>query len=249
MGTPGKTHFGFEEVDERHKASRVGAVFDSVAGNYDLMNDLMSAGVHRIWKSFAVSASGVRQGDRVLDVAAGSCDMVERFADRVGPPGAVVATDINPAMLRRGRERMIDLGRVGNLSYVVSDAETLGFSDNLFDCVSISFGLRNVTRIPDALSSMYRVLKAGGRMVILEFSQPSSKILANLYDAYSFSVIPWLGEWVAKDRDSYRYLVESIRRHPNQERLKVMMEAAGFESVRYHNLSGGVVAVHLGYKY
>lgn len=249
MGTPGKTHFGFEEVEERHKASRVGAVFDSVAGNYDLMNDLMSVGVHRIWKSFAVASSGVRQGDRVLDVAAGSCDMVERFADRVGPRGAVVATDINQAMLRRGRSRMTDLGQVGNLGYVVSDAEALGFSDNLFDCVCISFGLRNVTRIPDALSSMYRVLRAGGRVVILEFSQPSSKILANLYDAYSFSVIPWLGEVVAKDRASYRYLVESIRRHPNQERLKAMMESAGFESVRYHNLSGGVVAVHLGYKY
>jgi demethylmenaquinone methyltransferase/2-methoxy-6-polyprenyl-1,4-benzoquinol methylase len=249
VGTPGKTHFGFEEVEERHKASRVGAVFDSVAGNYDLMNDLMSVGVHRIWKSFAVASSGVRPGDRVLDVAAGSCDMVERFADRVGTRGAVVATDINQAMLRRGRARMTDLGRVGNLGYVVSDAEALGFSDNLFDCVSISFGLRNVTRIPDALSSMYRVLKAGGRVVILEFSQPSSKVLANLYDAYSFSVIPWLGELVANDRASYQYLVESIRRHPNQARLKAMMESAGFESVRYHNLSGGVVAVHLGYKY
>jgi demethylmenaquinone methyltransferase/2-methoxy-6-polyprenyl-1,4-benzoquinol methylase len=209
----------------------------------------MSFGVHRLWKRFAASQSGLREGQAVLDVAAGSGDMSRLFAPRVGKLGRVVMTDINPDMLRRGRDAMIDHGVVDNIRYCIADAENLGFADNTFDCVSISFGLRNVTRIPKALREMYRVLKPGGRVLILEFSKPVSPLLRKAYDAYSFGVIPGIGKLVAGDAESYRYLVESIRKHPDQETLAAMMRDARFERVEYHNLTGGVVALHIGFKF
>ena len=243
------THFGYTEVPEREKASLVGAVFSSVAGKYDLMNDVMSFGAHRAWKRFAAAQSGLHRGDSVLDVAAGSGDLSRLFSRQVGPTGLVVMTDINPDMLRRGRDVMTDRGVVGNVTHGITDAEALCFADASFDCVSISFGLRNVTRIARALESMYRVLAPGGRALILEFSRPVSAALRSAYDLYSFGVIPAMGRVVAGDEDSYRYLVESIRRHPDQETLATMMRDAGFEGVDYHNLSGGVVALHIGFRY
>ncbi len=249
MSTDKQTHFGYKNVDESEKAGLVGGVFSSVAGKYDIMNDLMSLGNHRLWKAFAVRQSGLKMGDQALDIAAGTGDLSRKFADQVGPSGKVVMTDINPAMLAEGKKRMIDQGYFGNMEFSIEDAETLSFEDNRFNCVSISFGLRNVTRIPKALQSMYRVTQAGGRLLVLEFSQPTSPLVKKFYDAYSFNVIPKLGELVANDRESYQYLVESIRKHPDQETLKGMMLEAGFDEVRVHNLHGGIVALHIAYKY
>ena len=240
------THFGFEEVGVEDKARRVRGVFDSVAGKYDLMNDLMSAGLHRLWKRFAVNATRVRAGMRVLDLAGGTGDLAERFADRVGPSGEVVLTDINGAMLASGRDRLLNAGRL--VPAVQCDAEQLPFPDAHFDCVSIAFGLRNVTRKERALAEMRRVLKPGGVAAVLEFSQIWAP-LAPAYDWYSFNVLPRLGRVVAGDDASYRYLAESIRMHPDQAALRAMMEQAGFDRVEIHNLAAGVVALHLGYHY
>ncbi len=239
------THFGFETVDEQDKAKRVAEVFTSVASKYDIMNDLMSAGLHRVWKSFTIQISAVRAGERVLDVAGGSADLSRKFAKRVGPSGQVWLTDINNAMLRVGRDRMIDDGLA--MPVAQCDAEHLPFPSNYFDCVSIAFGLRNVTHKEVALAEMRRVLKPGGRLLVLEFSKVW-KPLQPLYDAYSFKLLPKMGELIAKDGDSYRYLAESIRMHPSQEELKQMMEQAGLSRVEYFNLNAGVVALHRGYK-
>lgn len=248
-GRSKNTHFGFREVSADDKPRLVGDVFRSVADRYDLMNDVMSLGIHRAWKQFTVASSGVRSGQRVLDVAAGSGDLALKFARRVGTTGLVVATDINSAMLERGRQRLADAGSVGNVLFVQADAQALPFRSDYFDCISIGFGLRNVTRQEAALCSMYRCLRPGGRVLILEFSRPRAALLRRVYDTYSFSVLPRLGRLVAGDEDSYRYLVESIRRHPNQARLQAMLEDAGFERVDYHNMSGGIVALHSGYKF
>ena len=239
------THFGYQQVPEADKARRVADVFDSVAARYDLMNDLMSGGLHRLWKRSAIERSGVRPGERVLDLAGGTGDLARRFARRVGPTGEVVLADINRAMLGRGRDRLIDAGLV--LPLVQCDAESLPFADASFDCVSIGFGLRNVTRKARALGEMRRVLRAGGRLLVLEFSRVWGP-LRPIYDAYSFSVLPRLGKLVAGDADSYRYLAESIRVHPDQGELKEMMQAAGLERVDYLNLTGGVVALHRGFR-
>jgi demethylmenaquinone methyltransferase/2-methoxy-6-polyprenyl-1,4-benzoquinol methylase len=239
------THFGFETVAEEEKARKVAGVFTSVASKYDVMNDLMSAGLHRLWKRYAVSVSGVRTGQRVLDVAGGSADLSRLFLDKVGNTGQVVLTDINNAMLRVGRDRLLDAGKATPVTQC--DAEHLPFPDNYFDCVSIAFGLRNVTHKDAALREMYRVIKPGGRVIVLEFSRVA-KPLEKAYDLYSFKLLPRMGQLIAGDADSYRYLAESIRMHPGQEELKQMMEAAGLERVEYFNLTGGVVAVHRGYK-
>ena len=239
------TNFGYQQVPEADKARRVADVFDSVAARYDLMNDLMSGGLHRLWKRSAIERSGVRPGERVLDLAGGTGDLARRFARRVGPTGEVVLADINRAMLGRGRDRLIDAGLV--LPLVQCDAESLPFADASFDCVSIGFGLRNVTRKARALAEMRRVLRAGGRLLVLEFSRVWGP-LRPIYDAYSFSVLPRLGKLVAGDADSYRYLAESIRMHPDQGELKEMMQAAGLERVDYLNLTGGVVALHRGFR-
>ncbi|MEO8738145.1 MAG: class I SAM-dependent methyltransferase [Casimicrobiaceae bacterium] len=238
-----KTTFGFEEVAPDEKTRRVRGVFESVAGKYDLMNDLMSAGLHRGWKRFAVETSGVRAGARVLDVAGGTADLARLFADRVGPSGSVVLTDINGAMLGAGRDRLLNEGRV--IPVVQCDAEVLPFPPRSFDCVSIAFGLRNVTRKENALAEMRRVLRPGGVAIILEFSQPWAP-LRPAYDWYSFNVLPKLGKAVAGDEASYRYLAESIRVHPDQQALKSMMEQAGFDRVDWFNLAAGVVALHRG---
>ncbi|MBL3526136.1 MAG: bifunctional demethylmenaquinone methyltransferase/2-methoxy-6-polyprenyl-1,4-benzoquinol methylase UbiE [gamma proteobacterium endosymbiont of Lamellibrachia anaximandri] len=242
------THFGYEQVNVGEKAGRVRAVFDSVANKYDLMNDLMSFGVHRLWKRHTIEISGVRRGQRVLDLAAGTGDLSARFSGLVGPDGQVVFTDINAAMLEQGRERMLDEGRVGNLQYAQVDAQYLPFPDNYFDCVTIAFGLRNVTDKQRALDAIFRVVRPGGRMLVLEFSKPTIKPLEKIYDFYSFSLLPKIGKLVTNDEDSYRYLAESIRMHPDQETLKGMMEHAGFERCDYFNETGGVVAIHRGYK-
>jgi demethylmenaquinone methyltransferase/2-methoxy-6-polyprenyl-1,4-benzoquinol methylase len=242
------THFGYQTVTEGDKAGLVRGVFDSVADKYDVMNDLMSFGIHRLWKRFAIELAGVRRGQQVLDLASGTGDLADKFATLVGPEGLVVMSDINNAMLANGRDRMLDHGHGGNLTYCQIDAETLPFPDNSFDLVTIAFGLRNVTHKEAALQSMYRVLKPGGRVLVLEFSKPTTKPLAKLYDAYSFGLLPMMGKLVAKDADSYRYLAESIRMHPDQETLKGMMEAAGFERCDVHNLTGGIVAIHRGFK-
>ncbi len=239
------THFGFETVAETEKTERVAKVFTSVASKYDVMNDLMSAGLHRLWKRFAIQISGVRVGERVLDVAGGSGDLSRQFVKQVGNGGQVWLTDINKAMLRVGRDRLIDDGL--NTPVVQCDAENLPFSSNYFNCVSIAFGLRNVTHKDVALREMQRVLKPGGRLLVLEFSKVW-KPLEPLYDAYSFKLLPKLGELIAKDADSYRYLAESIRMHPSQEELKRMMEEAGLSRVEYFNLNAGIVALHRGYK-
>lgn len=243
------THFGFKQVDVEDKQDLVGEVFHSVANNYDLMNDAMSLGVHRAWKWFAVSQSGVKEGDKVLDLAAGSGDLSAKFAKKVGDQGSVFVTDINESMLQEGRQRMLNAGFAGNVEYALVNAQALPYEDNSFDCISISFGLRNVTDKDQALKEMCRCLKPGGRALVLEFSQPSNETFRKIYDTYSFNVIPALGELLAKDRDSYQYLVESIRQHPPQDELKKMMQEAGFDRVRYHNLTGGIVALHVGFKY
>ena len=241
-----KTHFGFEQVAAEEKAGRVRGVFDSVAEKYDLMNDLMSVGLHRLWKRFAVRATGVRAGMRVLDLAGGTGDLARLFADRVGPQGQVVLTDINGAMLGVGRDRMLNEGHF--IPAVQCDAERLPFVSGHFDCVSIAFGLRNVTHKEAALAEMRRVLRPGGVAAVLEFSHVWAP-LAPAYDWYSFNVLPRIGKLVAKDDASYRYLAESIRMHPDQATLKAMMEQAGFDRVEVHNLTAGVVALHLGYVY
>jgi demethylmenaquinone methyltransferase/2-methoxy-6-polyprenyl-1,4-benzoquinol methylase len=242
------THFGYETVPASEKAARVRGVFDSVASRYDLMNDLMSFGVHRLWKRFAIGLSGVRSGQRVLDLASGTGDLAARLAGLVGPRGQVVMTDINAAMLARGRDRMLDDGRVGNVAYAQVDAEALPFAADSFDCVSIAFGLRNVTHKDRALAEMCRVLRPGGRALVLEFSHPTTAPLRAAYDLYSFQVLPRLGRLVTSDEGSYRYLAESIRVHPDQATLQAMMEGAGFERCDVHNLTGGIVAVHRGFK-
>jgi demethylmenaquinone methyltransferase/2-methoxy-6-polyprenyl-1,4-benzoquinol methylase len=243
------THFGFSEIDPAEKAGRVGEVFSSVASRYDLMNDLMSFGSHRLWKDLALARSGVREGHRVLDVAAGSGDMTTRFARQVGTSGQVVMTDINASMLACGRSRLLDEGLGVNVQMLLADAESLPFSGGQFDCVCIAFGLRNVTRIPKALASMSRLLKPGGRLVILEFSTPTSTLLSRAYDRFSFSFIPSMGKMVTGDEQSYQYLVESIRKHPNQQALSAMMEEAGLEDVKHQNINGGIVAIHTGYRF
>jgi demethylmenaquinone methyltransferase / 2-methoxy-6-polyprenyl-1,4-benzoquinol methylase len=242
------TDFGFQSVPRGQKAQRVRGVFDSVAGRYDLMNDLMSAGVHRLWKRFALQLTHLRPGQRALDVAGGTGDLSAAMARQVGADGLVILTDINAAMLARGRDRLIDEGMVGNVRCLQANAEKLPFADDSFHCVTIGFGLRNVTDKPAALRSMRRVLKPGGQLIVLEFSRPAAP-LRPLYDAYSFHILPRLGQLVAQDAASYRYLAESIRMHPDQETLKAMMQEAGLEDCQYHNLSGGIVAVHRGYKY
>ena len=239
------THFGYETVAEGDKAKRVAGVFSSVAGNYDLMNDLMSGGLHRLWKAFTIRVAGVKAGDRVLDVAGGTADLSMAFAKRVGPSGAVWLTDINGAMLSHGRDRCLDHGL--SLPVAQCDAEKLPFPDDHFDCVTVAFGLRNMTHKEVALAEMRRVLKPGGRLLVLEFSKVH-KPLAPAYDLYSFKILPWLGAKVAGDADSYRYLAESIRMHPDQETLKGMMEQIGLSRVDYFNLTGGIVALHRGYK-
>jgi len=242
------THFGYQQVPVDEKVGRVRQVFDSVASRYDLMNDLMSLGVHRIWKRQTVALAGVRRGQQVLDLASGTGDLAERFAGIVGADGAVVMSDINAAMLTQGRDRLIDKGRVGNLHFALANAEQLPFASGSFDCVTIGFGLRNVTHKEWALAEMQRVLRPGGRALILEFSHPTTRALSRVYDLYSFSVLPNLGRLIAKDAESYQYLAESIRMHPDQETLRAMMEEAGFERCDYFNLSGGIVAIHRGYK-
>lgn len=249
MSDSDKTDFGFSEVPTSDKVKLVRGVFDSVAGKYDLMNDLMSLGVHRLWKRLALQLSHVRYGERVLDLAGGTGDMSSLFHKKVGDPGWVVLSDINSEMLRRGRDRMIDEGVADGVAYAQIDAERLPFPDNFFDCVCIAFGLRNVTRKDQALRSMLRVLKPGGRAIVLEFSQPIGSLFRKTYDLYSFKVLPTLGKLIANDAESYRYLAESIRRHPDQETLKSMMREAGFDRCEYFNLTQGVVAVHRGYKF
>jgi len=242
------TDFGYERVPRGVKKERVREVFDSVAPRYDLMNDVMSLGLHRLWKRFAIAHSGLRAGQRALDVAAGSGDLSIGLARRVGATGQVIVTDINARMLAAGRDRLLDAGIAGNVAYVQADAEALPFASATFHCVAIGFGLRNVTDKDAALASMYRCLKPGGRLLVLEFSKPTLRILEPLYEAYSFQVLPRLGQWLVDDAASYRYLAESIRRHPDQQTLKELMEKAGFERCRFFNLSAGIVALHLGYR-
>jgi demethylmenaquinone methyltransferase / 2-methoxy-6-polyprenyl-1,4-benzoquinol methylase len=242
------THFGYKQVPVEEKADHVREVFDSVASSYDIMNDLMSLGIHRLWKRRTIELAGVRRGQRVLDLAAGTGDLSERFAGIVGMEGEVVFTDINAAMLTRGRDRLMNAGVAGNLYYAQVDAEALPFPDNHFDCITIGFGLRNVTDKQRALEEMYRVLRPAGRALVLEFSQPGSRPLRKVYDLYSFSVLPALGRLIAGDSESYRYLAESIRMHPDQETLRAMMEQAGLERCDFFNLNGGIVAIHRGYK-
>ena len=243
--TDEKTHFGYQQVPEDEKSKRVEEVFSSVAPSYDLMNDLMSLGLYRLWKRFALEMSGVRAGSRVLDVASGSGDLAAAFAKRVGPEGQVWMTDINAAMLAVGRDKLIDAGVFAPLA--LCDAEKLPFPSNAFDCVSVAFGLRNMTHKDRALAEMARVTRPGGRVIVLEFSRPW-KPLARAYEAYSFGVLPRIGKYVARDEAAYRYLAESIRMHPDQETLKTMMSAAGLERVEYFNLAAGVVALHRGWK-
>jgi len=243
------THFGFSEVPVTEKAQRVRGVFDSVASRYDLMNDLMSLGIHRVWKRFTVEKASLKPGMQVLDLAGGTGDLAALMAPRVVPGGRVVLSDINEAMLRRGRERLLDRGLAGEcIEYCLADAEAIPLEDASFDVVTIAFGLRNVTRKEAALAEMFRVLRPGGQLLILEFSRPAAPI-APAYDLYSFRVLPAIGKWVAGDDASYRYLAESIRMHPDQETLQAMMTAEGFEDCRFHNLTGGIVALHRGWKY
>ncbi|WP_027950626.1 bifunctional demethylmenaquinone methyltransferase/2-methoxy-6-polyprenyl-1,4-benzoquinol methylase UbiE [Haliea salexigens] len=242
------THFGYREVEEDAKAGLVANVFHSVAGRYDLMNDLMSGGIHRIWKRFTIELSAVRAGQSVLDIAGGTGDLAAKFADIVGPTGRVVLADINESMLNVGRDKLLDHGYQGNLEFVQADAQYLPFPDDSFDCVSIAFGLRNVTDKDLALRSMLRVLKPGGRLLVLEFSKPANPLLEKAYDSYSFRMLPFMGKLVAGDSESYQYLAESIRMHPDQETLLGMLEDAGFVNCEYHNLTGGVVALHRGFK-
>ncbi len=250
MTRPEKTtHFGFQSVAWSDKAHKVADVFDSVAERYDVMNDLMSLGIHRLWKRITIAKSLVRPGQQVLDLAGGSGDIAQLLAEKVGQTGRVVLADINAAMLKVGRDRLLDKGLLNTINCIQANAETLPFADNQFDCITIGFGLRNVTNKEKALASMYRVCKPGGKLLILEFSTPTFPGLKPIYDAYSFHLLPKIGEWITNDAESYRYLVESIRMHPTQDALKTMVENAGFEDCTYHNLSGGIVALHIAYKY
>ncbi|MCI0653590.1 MAG: bifunctional demethylmenaquinone methyltransferase/2-methoxy-6-polyprenyl-1,4-benzoquinol methylase UbiE [Methylococcaceae bacterium] len=242
------THFGYREVPIGDKVRMVRQVFDSVSGKYDVMNDLMSLGIHRLWKRTAVLLSNVRQGERVLDLAGGTGDLTILYEKRVGTNGSVVLADINRSMLEAGRDRLIDHGLVSNIFYAQANAECLPFADSSFDCVCIAFGLRNVTDKDAALKAMYRVLKPGGRSIILEFSHPKPQLLQKVYNTYSFKILPMLGKLIANDADSYRYLAESISMHPDQDRLRSLMEQAGFEHCDYFNLTQGIVAVHRGYR-
>ena len=243
------THFGYQQVPSGEKADKVAAVFTKVAPRYDIMNDLMSLGLHRIWKKIAISLGQVRTGHAVLDLAGGSGDLAARIIPLVGPKGRVVLSDINHAMLACGRDRLTNMGFIKQIEYVQANAEQLPFEDNTFDRSFIGFGLRNVTDKQKALNSMYRTLAPGGCVIVLEFSTPTMPVLKPIYDAYSFKILLWLGKVVAQDADSYRYLAESIRMHPDQETLKNMMQQAGFERCSYHNLTGGIVAIHRGYKF
>ena len=243
------THFGYENVAVEDKATRVAEVFHSVANKYDIMNDLMSGGVHRLWKRYTINAAGVKKGDKVLDLAGGTGDLAAKFTRIVGPEGKVVLSDINASMLEQGRERLTNMGIAGNIEYVEANAEELPFEDNTFDLVTMAFGLRNVTDKDKALRSIFRTIKPGGKLMVLEFSKPVVPGLNVVYDHYSFKVLPVVGKIVANDADSYRYLAESIRMHPDQDTLKGMMEDAGFEKVSYHNMTGGIVALHTGYKF
>jgi len=246
--TDDTTDFGYERVKTAEKAGRVREVFDSVAAQYDLMNDLMSGGLHRLWKRFTIELSAVRSGQTVLDIAGGTGDLAAKFSKLVGADGKVILADINAAMLSVGRDRLIDKGALSNIDVVQADAQFLPFEDNSIDCITIAFGLRNVTNKAKALRSMHRVLKPGGRVLVLEFSKPTSPLLSKVYDAYSFSALPAMGKLITDDADSYRYLAESIRKHPDQESLLEMVEDAGFVDCRYHNMTGGIVAVHRGIK-
>lgn len=243
------THFGYKTVPVGEKAGRVAEVFHSVAEKYDVMNDVMSLGVHRLWKKIAVEMVRARPGQRILDLAGGTGDLASKMAPLVSDSGEVVLGDINKSMLEVGRERLLDKGIAGNVRYAQMDAQALPFPDNYFDAITIAFGLRNVTHKEQALASMYRVLKPGGKALVLEFSKPVLPGLKPIYDAYSFQLLPRMGKLIADDEESYRYLAESIRMHPDQETLKVMMEDAGFDRCDYFNLSGGIVAVHRGYKF
>ena len=242
------THFGFQDVPTEEKARKVRAVFDSVADDYDLMNDAMSLGIHRLWKRAVVDMAGIQPGQHILDLAGGTGDLTRLLAPRTGADGMVVLSDINNSMLSTGRARLLDRGIAGNVDFLQADAELLPFANNCFDCIFIAFGLRNVTHKQAALESMYRVLKPGGQLLILEFSRPVAA-LKPAYDFYSFNVLPRLGRLLAGDADSYRYLAESIRMHPDQQTLMDMLRSAGFEDSDYHNLSGGIVAIHRGYKF
>ena len=246
--TDDTTDFGFERVKTAEKAGRVREVFDSVATQYDLMNDLMSGGLHRLWKRFTIELSAVRSGQTVLDIAGGTGDLAAKFSKLVGTEGKVILADINATMLSVGRDRLIDKGALSNIDVVQADAQFLPFEDNSIDCITIAFGLRNVTDKARALRSMHRVLKPGGRVLVLEFSKPTSPLLSKVYDAYSFSALPVMGKLITDDADSYRYLAESIRKHPDQESLLEMVEDAGFVDCRFHNMTGGIVAVHRGIK-
>ena len=244
-----KIDFGYTQVLKQDKVKRVAEVFHSVADKYDVMNDLMSFGIHRIWKKITIEYSSVRKGQKVLDLAGGTGDLAAKFSQIVGDDGLVVLADINESMLKVGRDKLRDKGLFNNIEYVQANAEELPFADNYFDCITISFGLRNVTDKQKALQSMWRVLKPGGRLLILEFSKPQYQILNKVYDLYSFTMLPLMGKIVANDADSYRYLAESIRMHPDQKTLKKMMEDAGFVDVKYHNMTGGIVALHTGFKF
>lgn len=248
MSEEKQTHFGFKTVNSNDKAGLVAGVFHSVAAKYDLMNDLMSGGVHRLWKRFTIEVSGVRRGQRVLDIAGGTGDLAAKFSRLVGSEGQVVLADINDSMLYVGRDKLIDSGICDNVSYIQCDAQYLPFQDNYFDCITIAFGLRNVTDKALALRSMLRVLKPGGRLLVLEFSKPNNELLSKAYDAYSFNILPKMGKLITNDADSYQYLAESIRMHPDQESMKEMMDDAGFTMTEYFNMTGGVVALHKGVK-
>ena len=242
------THFGYEKVRTAEKAERVAGVFHSVAAKYDLMNDLMSGGIHRLWKRFTIEVSAARAGQTILDIAGGTGDLTEKFSHIVGPEGCVVLADINDSMLNVGRDKLLDKGVCGNIRFSQADAQYLPFADNTFDCITIAFGLRNVTDKDLALRSMLRVLKPGGRLLVLEFSKPESPLLEKVYDQYSFKLLPFMGKLVTNDAESYQYLAESIRMHPDQETLKGMMVNAGFQECHYYNMTGGIVALHKGIK-
>ena len=242
------TDFGYKKVNVEEKAGKVAEVFHSVAGNYDLMNDLMSGGIHRLWKRVTIEMSGVRSGHSVLDIAGGTGDLAAKFSRIVGPEGTVVLADINDSMLKVGRDRLVDRGITDNVRFSQADAQYLPFPDNTFDVITIAFGLRNVTDKDMALRSMLRVLKPGGKLLVLEFSKPPNTVLSKIYDGYSFNILPKLGKLFANDADSYQYLAESIRMHPDQETLLSMMDNAGFEKTDYHNMTGGIVALHQGFK-
>ena len=248
MADDDTTHFGFQTVNKDEKVKKVAEVFHSVAARYDVMNDLMSFGIHRVWKMFTIELSGVRTGSKVLDIAGGTGDLAAKFAQRVGPEGEVVLADINESMLRVGRDKLTDRGLGHRVKYVQANAECLPFPDNYFDAITIAFGLRNVTDKDAALASMHRILKPGGKLLVLEFSKPQSTLLSKAYDLYSFRALPLMGKLVADDADSYQYLAESIRMHPDQETLKGMMLNVGFTTVKYHNMTGGIVALHVGNK-